>query len=136
MKKIILFLILSFSSYSADITITQIQDMNFGTVVQGDPKTVLSPRGSEPNNARFRVKGDANTAYTITLPIEILISLDGAGARTIRVHSFKSRPTEGANGLLNSKGKQTLRVGATLARIGTNKRTGSYFGTFTVDVIY
>ena len=136
MKKFFLILIFSFSSYSADITITQMQDMNFGTLVQGDPKTVLSPKGSEPNNARFRVKGDANTAYTITLPIEIHISLDGAGVRRIRVHSFKSRPKEGPNGLLNAKGKQVLKVGATLAKIGNNKRAGNYFGTFTVDVIY
>ncbi|WP_372655217.1 DUF4402 domain-containing protein [Halobacteriovorax sp.] len=128
-----LLLISSLYSFSIPITITHKQDLNFGTVVQGDPKKVISPKGSEPNNARFKIKGDINTAYTIILPSQIFISLDGAGNKVIKVNKFTSRPT---NGMLNSKGKQTVKVGATLAKIGVNKPPGNYFGTFTIDVIY
>ncbi len=135
MMKFILLLV-SINCFSAPITITQKQDLNFGTLVQGDSKKVVTPKNSEPNNARFLIKGDSNTAYTITLPIEIFISLNGAGAKTIKVNRFKSKPNEGANGLLNNKGRQTIKVGATLAKIGVNKPPGNYFGTFTVDVIY
>ncbi|GEM_PF-4070963 len=129
-------LLFSLYSYALPISITQKQDLNFGTLVQGDSKKVISPKGSEPNNARFIIKGDANTVYTIILPLEIYISLNGAGLKKIKVHKFKSKPLVGANGLLNSKGKQALKVGATLAKIGVNKPPGNYFGSFTIDVIY
>lgn len=135
MKFLFLFL-LTIASYSKPISITQKQDLDFGSVVQGDPKKVISPKGSEPNNARFLIKGDKNTAYTILLPNEVYIYHESGSGPKIKVRRFKSKPNEGANGQLNNKGRQTVKVGATLNAIGINKRPGSYWGSFTVDVIY
>ncbi|ATH08464.1 hypothetical protein BIY24_11040 [Halobacteriovorax marinus] len=132
----ILIFLFCFSVYSKPISITNKRDLDFGTLVQGDPKKVISPKGSEPNNARFLVKGDKNTSYTILLPTEAYIYLGGNGSQKIKVRNFKSRPAAGANGLLNSKGKQTVKVGATLNAIGVNKAPGAYSGSFTIDVIY
>lgn len=122
--------------YAIPIAIEWTQDLNFGTLVQGDSAKRVRPAKGEPNNARFDVTGDKNTAYTIILPVSFDITRNGSGSFPLQVKNLKSKPAEGANGLLNKKGKQTLYIGARLQKIPQNQAGGNYSGTFTVDVIY
>ncbi|WP_417336769.1 DUF4402 domain-containing protein [Halobacteriovorax marinus] len=132
----ILIFLFCFSVYSKPISITNKRDLDFGTLVQGDAQKVIPPNTNEPRTAQFEVKGDKNTSYTILLPSEAYIFLGGNGAQSIQIRNFNSIPAAGANGLLNSKGKQTINVGATLNAIEINKTPGAYSGSFTIDVIY
>lgn len=118
------------------IQIVNTQDLNFGTLAQGDSATRVRPNKNEPNNARYDVSGNKDTAYTIILPTEIFITRFGGGSFPMRVKNFASRPAAGANGLLNKKGVQTLYVGATLEKIPFNQPGGPYSGSFVVEVIY
>lgn len=120
---------------SAPISITRISNLEFGTMVQGDSNKTISPGTSEnPDNASFQISGNANQVYTISLPISA--NLTKAGGVDIILNNFTSFPPEGANGLLDNLGKQTLYIGATIASIPTNQSPGNYAGKFTVVVIY
>jgi hypothetical protein len=125
----------------AAIGITQVSDLDFGTGVQGDPSKTVAPGAAEnAENASFDVVGEPGLAYTITLPGNgVVVMTTGTGATAneqIQVGSFVSNPAEGANGLLDGTGAQTLFVGATRAAILATQVTGTYSDTFTVDVVY
>jgi hypothetical protein len=120
------------------IVITKVQDMHFGTIMQGVKGTiVLSPDGSPPtstgnitvgNNknsatvATFEVTDNLGnnpntvrmfTEYTITLPSNEVILTTNSGTSTMRVSNFTSSPASNENGtLVNGLGH--LSVGATL----------------------
>lgn len=129
-------LLVSINSYSKPIKLTQVQDLEFGILVQGDSSKIISPNTNNPNSAVFDVTGDKNTSYSILLPTQMSISLNGSGSNPIIINNFKSIPAAGANGLLDKKGRQTIGVGATLTSVNVTQPPGNYFGTFTVDVIY
>lgn len=116
----------------AAISITQQQDLDFGTVVQGDATGTVAP--GDGTAGIFDVTGSPNTAYTITLPAAA-VNMTGPGA-DIEVNTFVSTPAAGANGMLDGTGAQELRVGATHAAIPVAQTAGSYSGTFTVEVAY
>lgn len=134
-KLVILFLFFLPHVFSKPIIIRYVRDMNFGTLVQGDGAKTIIPSSSNPNSAQFNIRGDKNTSYTIILPVTSSISLNGLG-NLLSLTNFTSSPAEGANGLLNSKGRQTLYVGATLQSLSVSTQIGSYFGSFSIDVIY
>lgn len=118
------------------ITITKISDLNFGNGIQGDSaKTILASNASAAN---FQVTGNANAAYTITLPSSATMTT-GTGTnpnQQIVVNNFISTPSAGANGLLNNSGTQTLRVGATRSGLLASQVPGAYSTAFTINVIY
>lgn len=116
----------------AAISITQQQDLDFGTVVQGDASGTVAP--GDGTAGIFDVAGSPNTAYTITLPSSA-VNMSGPGT-DIEVNTFVSTPAAGANGMLDASGDQQLRVGATHAAIPGGQTAGSYSGTFTVEVAY
>lgn len=124
----------------AALTITQVSDLDFGTAAAGDvAKTVAPGAAEDAENASFSVTGEANTAYTITLPADstVVMTTGGGGANeTIAVDTFTSNPAAGANGLLDGSGQQDLFVGATRAALGASQVAGAYTATFTVDVVY
>jgi hypothetical protein len=122
------------------IAIANVSDLDFGTAPQGDASKTVAPGAAEnAENGSFTVSGQANTAYTITLPADgIVVMTTGAGGanETIAVNSFVSTPAAGANGLLSAGGVQSLFVGATRAAIGAAQVAGSYTAAYTVTVVY
>lgn len=116
----------------AALSITQQQDLDFGTVVQGDASGTIAP--ADGTAAIFDVAGTPNTAYTITLPATA-VNMTGPGT-DIEVNTFVSTPAAGSNGMLDGSGAQELRVGATHAAIPVAQTAGSYSGAFTVEVAY
>lgn len=86
--------------------------------------------------ASFTVTGIPGATYSITLPVNGVVSMALAGnpATTMAVNNFVSNPvaTSGSTGLLTG-GTQILTVGATLS-VGSNQASGSYSGSFNVTV--
>ncbi|CBW27160.1 hypothetical protein BMS_2363 [Halobacteriovorax marinus SJ] len=123
---------------TAAINIAQVSDLDFGSSVQGDAASTVAP--GDGTAAEFAVTGQANTAYTITLPADATVTMiTGAGATAdeqIGVNSFVSTPAAGANGLLDGSGAQTLNVGATRDALSATQVAGNYSANFTVDVVY
>ncbi|MGZ3770432.1 MAG: DUF4402 domain-containing protein [Bdellovibrio sp.] len=122
----------------AAIAITNTSDLDFGSAPQGDAQKLVAPGSAEnAENGSFAVTGQANTAYTITLPADgtVVMTTAGGGAnQTIAVNSFTSFPS--GTGLLNATGNQSLFVGATRAALGSSQAPGSYTATYTVTVVY
>lgn len=122
----------------AAISITQVQDLDFGTVVQGDAAGTVAP--GDATAAQFDVTGQPNASYSITLPadgtVQMVTDTGDTADKQIDVDTFVSDPAEGANGLLDGSGAQQLNVGATHAAISATQVAGSYSDTFTVDVVY
>lgn len=118
----------------AAISISQVQDLDFGMVVPGDAASAVTP--TDDNAAVFEVSGEPDASYSIILPTSVdMIHDEGVGA-PITVSNFTSNPEEGANGSLNGSGEQQLRVGAQHATIPSSQVSGNYSGTFTVEVAY
>ncbi len=130
------FMILLFYSfaYAAPLSLRQTQDMNFGTLVQGDPAKTLAASASELNNARFDVKGTKNTSYSIIIPSSIILNSLSNSSYTLTISSLSSSPS--GTGVLDSKGRDKLYIGGTLESIPNNSLSGGYEGSFTIDVIY
>jgi spore coat protein U-like protein len=124
----------------AALSIANVSDLNFGSAPAGDVAKTVAPGASEDaTNGSFTVTGQASTAYTITLPVDGVVTMITAGGgvdKTIAVDSFLSFPAAGANGLLSSTGSQSLFVGATRAALGATQVAGAYTGTYTVTVVY
>lgn len=123
---------------TAALNIANVSSLDFGTAVQGDAaKTVAAGATENAENGSFNVTGQANTAYTITLPANgsVQMTTGGGGANeTIAVNNFTSFPSN--TGMLSAGGSQTLLVGATRAALGAAQVAGSYTGTYTVTVVY
>jgi hypothetical protein len=85
------------------------------------------------NAASFYVSGDADAAYTITLPSGAVILTHTQSAKTMRVENWISLPAPGlgAGKLIN--GYQVVFVGATL-KVGTitDNPVGIYTGSYTI----
>lgn len=115
------------------IAITKISDMDFGVGFLGDPsKRIANVNSETAENASFLVTGERRTTFTTTLPNFIFMTHSSSGDR-IRVRRFRSRPR---NGRIRNTGERMIFVSATRNAIGTGISTGSYSGTFTVDVVY
>ena len=127
------------------ISITKSTDLNFGDVVPtaSSGTVVVTPAGarsatggatlgssSSVSAASFTVAGQANAAYTVTLPSSATIT---SGANSMTVNTFTSTPS--GTGNLGAGASQTLSVGATL-QVGANQAIGTYTGTFSVSVAY
>lgn len=120
------------------LEVSKAADLTFGDAAQSDPAKTIAPGGA--GGASFAVSGEPNRAYTITLPLDsTVVMTTGAGNTAdlrISVDSFASTPAQGANGLLDGAGLQTLTVEATRAAIRASQVAGSYGTTFQVTVTY
>jgi hypothetical protein len=116
------------------LAIAPVSDLVFPPASPSAVAAVVPPGTVESAaNGSFTVTGAANTAYTITLPTTInLVN----GANTIAVSAFTSFPAAGANGLLSAGGTQLLLIGATRAALTAAQATGTYTGTYVVNVVY
>lgn len=127
------------SSFAVAIAVSAISELNFGTAAQGDPLKTVPPGTSEnAENASYRVTGDPNRAFTITLPANgNMTTTGGTGANyRISVTAFVSFPAAGANGLLNGSGQQMVYLGATRAAIRVTQIVGTYTRTIRLTVVY
>lgn len=126
----------------AAIAINKQSDLDFGTASQGDAaKPVAADTTETAENASFLVTGEANKAYTIALPADgdVIMKKDGIGGSAdseIAVNGFESFPLQGANGVLDGSGQESLYVGATRDALLATQESGSYTDTFTVTVFY
>ena len=137
MRTLILsFFLLSIPANAAVIKIADISDLNFGSAPQGDgPKTVIASTSENATNGSFKVTGNPNVTYTITLPVApITMTTTGNGIKTISVSSFTSYPAN--SGLLDATGQELVFVGATRAALNVAQKTGSYSGSYSVTVVY
>ena len=89
----------------------------------------VDPVDGMPAAAVFRVSGQDNRAFQVSLPEPGSVSLTN-GAASMKIENFtmktKRRLTEGTT---------DVRVGGTL-RLGANQEPGTYTGQFTVVVEY
>lgn len=87
--------------------------------------------GGTPAGGNFDVTGAGNLAYTITVPVNGLVTLTGGGT-PMAVDDF----TDSEGGLANLLlGTGTFNVGATLM-LNANQAVGLYSGTYDVTVNY
>ena len=130
---------------TSGLAITKVEDLNFGTAAPGltGGTIVMTPGGARSSTgsvklsgldagtaASFTVSGDADSTYTITLPL--LATLSDGGLNTVSVTNFTSTPS--GTGTLTG-GTQTVNVGGTL-NVGLAQAQGVYSGTFDVTVEY
>ncbi len=131
-----LFLLLSTfpSVYAIPITIIKNSDLNFGSIIAGDPTRVIAPGTSEnPQNASFTIQGDPNVSFNVILPSTATILINGTGPQQLVVNSITSNPS--VAGTLNGAGTRSLYVGGSL-NVPPATQRGDYSGTFTVEVVY
>ncbi len=122
------------------ISIAKSVDMNFGNIAVSASTSgtvVLDTKGARTTGgaggvtlpattgtvaaAEFIVSGEASYTYAITLPATATLA-DGKG-NTMGVNTFTSYPS--ATGTLDSKGNETLTVGATLS-VAAAQAAGTY----------
>ncbi len=83
--------------------------------------------------AAFRVTGEANARYTVTLPATIQLS---NGSATMTVSAFTSSLSLASGiGQISAIGTHIFQVGATLS-VAAGQAVGSYSGTYPVTVQY
>jgi hypothetical protein len=93
--------------------------------------TLASQGGITPTAAEFRVSGNPNYTYTITLPTTVTITRSG-GTETMTIDTFTKSV---ASPQLNGLGTELWYAGATL-NVGADQVAGRYDGTFQVGVAY
>ena len=129
----------------AGLEATASRDLGFGQVVStGTPGTVtVDPSGRRTASggialgnaagvgaATFRVTGEPDSTYSITLPSSTTFISAG---RSMTIDRFTSSPKDSGN--LGPGGSQWITVGGTL-HVGPSQTAASYDGTVEVSVAY
>lgn len=134
----------------APLTLTNAGDMNFGniTATTAGGTVILAPGGGRTADgvqlpattgtvtaASFNVTGEANYAYTVTLPGSHTIT-KVASTETMALGTFTSSLTSNTTSL-GAGGTSSFNVGATLT-LGAAQASGTYTNAsgFTVSVVY
>jgi hypothetical protein len=125
-----------FVDLSVAQTVTETSELTFGTASQGSPAKVVSSGTRENSeNASFRVDGPPNQSFTVVLPAgSVVISAPVGGVNTIEISEFRAFPFP--NSALSRDGRRTIFVGATRAALATNQATGSYAGSYTIEILF
>jgi hypothetical protein len=126
---------------------SETSQLNFGKFSPGPqggmiiltPQSTISVIGSvfkgigSHNAASFYVSGDANAAYSISLPTSPVILTHTSNAKTMLMQDWISVPQQGIGTGTLQEGFQVVYVGATL-KVGTlyDNPVGIYTGTYTV----
>lgn len=126
---------------------SETSQLNFGKFSPGPqggmiiltPQSTISVIGSvfkgigSHNAASFYVSGDANAAYSISLPTSPVILTHTSNAKTMLIQDWISLPEQGIGTGTLQEGFQVVYVGATL-KVGTlyDNPVGIYTGTYTV----
>lgn len=126
---------------------TETSQLNFGRFSPGPqggmivltPQSTISVTGSifkgigAHNAASFFVSGDADAAFSISLPENPVILINTSNAKTMLIQDWVSEPQQGiATGMLQG-GFQKVYVGATL-KVGTmeDNPVGIYAGSYMI----
>lgn len=120
---------LSFGDISAGSTSGTVILTSSGARTATGGTTVNTSTSGNPST--FDVQGEPNASFSITLPASVILS--NSSSQTMTVDNFTSSPSP--SGVLDSSGKQTLFVGATL-NVSANQPFGSYSGQMSVTVDY
>ena len=126
---------------------SETSQLNFGRFAPGPeggsiivtPQSTVSIQGSVfrgpgmHNAATFYVSGDADAAYSITLPAGPVVLTNISSARTMNVVDWVSVPSPGIDTGMLQNGFQVVYVGATL-KVGTlyDNPVGIYTGSYTI----
>jgi hypothetical protein len=126
---------------------SETSQLNFGKFSPGPqggmiiltPQSTISVIGSvfkdigSHNAASFYVSGDADAAYSISLPANPVILTHTSNAKTMLIQDWVSEPDQGIGTGTLQEGFQVVYVGATL-KVGTlyDNPVGIYTGTYTV----
>lgn len=124
------------TTYAQQVTLQTIRDLNFGTLVQGDPNKNIRPNNSDPDCAILRLEGPKGLAYTISIPSTINLYNENPGALPLEVDKIRTRPSAGNEKTIPNKGFKEIFLGGRLRRIPKNQIPGSYEGNIMVEVIY
>ena len=125
---------------------SETSQLNFGRFSPGPqggmiiltPQSTISVTGSvfkgigSHNAASFYVSGDADAAYSISLPTSPVILTHTSNAKTMLIQDWVSEPQQGIGTGMLQDGFQIVYVGATL-KVGTlyDNPVGIYTGTYT-----
>ena len=132
------------------LTLTNAGNLNFGniTATTAGGTVILAPGGERTESgvqlpttsgtvsaASFDVTGEANYAYTVTLPETHEITKEGS-TETMDLSDFTSSLTDNTE-LLDAEGLGSFTVGATLT-LAASQVSGTYTNAsgFTVSVVY
>lgn len=126
---------------------SETSQLNFGKFSPGPqggmitltPQSTISVIGSvfkgigSHNAGSFYVTGDANAAYSISLPTSPVILTHTSNAKTMLIQDWVSEPAQGIGTGTLQEGFQVVYVGATL-KVGTlyDNPVGIYTGTYTI----
>jgi hypothetical protein len=121
--------------------------LNFGRFSPGPqggmiiltPQSTISVLGSifkgvgTHSAASFYISGDADAAYSITLPASPVILTHTSAAKTMLIQDWVSEPGQGVGTGTLQDGFQVVYVGATL-KVGTllDNPVGIYTGSYTI----
>lgn len=86
--------------------------------------------GGREHVAEFRINGDKNADVYVVLPASVTITTPGG---TMTINSFTMDQGNPVN--LGSKGRATIKVGATL-NLSPGQSAGNYTGSFTISADY
>jgi len=126
---------------------SETSQLNFGRFSPGPqggliiltPQSTISVTGSvfkgigAHNAASFYVSGDANAAYSISLPKNPVILTHTSNAKTMLIQDWISEPQQGIGTGMLQGGFQVVYVGATL-KVGTmeDNPVGIYAGSYMI----
>lgn len=144
---VILALVTAPAAAAVAVSVAVTQALGFGRFVAGSGGTVtLSTAGARTASggvallssgtgsaAQFTVSGEANMAYSLTLPSNGAVNLKNPSNQVMALNNFTSNPS--GTGQLSGAGKQPVTVGATLS-VGGSQAPGAYTGTFDLIVDY
>ncbi|MDO4183954.1 MAG: DUF4402 domain-containing protein [Rhodospirillales bacterium] len=132
----------------APLTITQSENMNFGTMLSSSAHNVtldhadgrtstvnamlVDDKANAPKSGKFVIKNGGTSAVTatISLPASTTVS---ANETSLTVDTFTSDFPTGSNNI--PAGDTNLKVGATL-HVTANAPAGDYTGQYTVTINY
>lgn len=128
-------------------TASEMSQLNFGRFSPGyqggeiilSPESTVSVLGSvykgsgSHNAASFSVSGDADAAFSVTLPSSPVVLTHSTEAKTLLVDNWVSVPSRGTGTGVLQNGYQVVYVGATL-KVGTlnDNPVGIYTGSYTI----
>lgn len=108
-----------------------------GTVTIGTDSSRITTGGVTVNTntpatpALYEVSGDPNATYSVTLPASVVLT--SASGDSMVVTRFTSIPS--VNGQLDSSGRQSVNIGATL-NVDSFQPFGAYTGVMSTTVDY
>jgi hypothetical protein len=120
---------LAFGNVAVSATAGTVVLANDGTRTATGGVTLPAITGTV-SQATFNVTGINSATYDINLPADGTVSIT-SGANSMNINSF----TTDGTGTLSAAGAETINVGATLL-VGASQPSGTYTGTFDVNVDY